>query len=169
MRRLASGPIGGLAVEQSALAFDTPGVSRERTVLADHTVTGDRDGEIVRGARSGYRPYRFRGSDAPSDLRIGHLLADRNGLERLPYASLEGRAANVQGKMHADAGCLDETDDPRDQGLVVAIGTDQMRLLKAVLEVADELVRIVSEQDRSDAVLTGGHEDGAKRCLSEGK
>ena len=66
------------AVEQSTLALDTPGISRKRTVIADHAMAGNGDGEIVRGASAGDGAHRLRRSDSPRDLGIGNRLADGN-------------------------------------------------------------------------------------------
>jgi hypothetical protein len=98
----AARPPGGFPVEQNALAFDAPGISRERTVIADHPVAGNGDGEIVRRARTGDSAYRLRGSDAPRDLRIGDRLAHGNALQRLPYTLLESSAADVEREVQTD-------------------------------------------------------------------
>ena len=103
-----------------------------------------------------------RRTDAPRDLSIGHRRAGRDFLKRLPHAFLEGRAANIKGKIQADPRRLDEADDPRHQGLVVAVGADEMRLREAVLKVAHELVRIISEKDGGDALLGRRDQYGAE-------
>jgi hypothetical protein len=93
------------------LAFDPPGISRERPVIADDAVAGNGDGESVRGARSGDRPSRLRGTDTPRDLGIANRLADANLSQRLPNTSLGGCAADVKGKFEADPGYLEEADN----------------------------------------------------------
>ena len=60
------------------------------------------DGKMVRGASSCHGTGGFRCADALRDLSIGHRRADRDLLERLPHASLESSAANIEGKLHAD-------------------------------------------------------------------
>ena len=139
---------GGFPVEQKAPALDAPRISRERTVIADHAMAGNGDGEIVRRARAGDRAHRLRRPDAPRDFGVGHGLADGNLLQRLPHPLLEGGAADVERKIQADPRRLDEADDPRDQSLIVAVGANETRLREAILEIADELLGIVSEQDR---------------------
>ena len=42
-----------------------------------------------------------------------------------------------------------------------------MRFREAILEAADELVRIVSQQDSGDTFLARGNEDGAEGGLSD--
>ena len=153
---------GGFPVEQNALAFDAPGVTRERTVIAENPVAGNGDGKIVRGAGTGDRAYRLRGADTPRDLGIGNGLADGNLLKRPPHPMLEGGAADVERKVEADIGRLDEADDPRDQSLIVAIGADEARVREPILKIADELVRVVSQQDRGDALCARGDQDGAE-------
>src|SRR6266851_7611294 len=111
-------------------------------------MAGNGDSEIVHRARAGDGAHRLRRSNAPSDFGVGNRLADGNLLERLPYTLLEGGAADVERKIQADHRRLNEADNPRDEGLIVAIGANETRLRKAVLGIADELVRIVPEQDR---------------------
>src|SRR6516164_4961764 len=158
---------GGFPVEQSAPAFDAPGIFRERAIVADHTMAGNGDGEIVRGARSGDRTCRPRGPNTPRDLGIADRLADPNLPQRLPNTLLEGRAADIKGKVEADRGCFDEADDPRDQCLIVAIATNETRFRKTILEIADELVRIFSQQNGGDSRLARGDKHGAKGGLSD--
>jgi hypothetical protein len=128
-------------------------------------MAGNGDSEIVRRARAGDGAHRLRRSNAPSDFGVRNRLADGNLLERLPYTLLEGRGADVERKIEADPRGLNEADNPRDQALIVTIGANEMRVRKAVLEIADELVRIVREQDRGDALLALGDEDGTERSL----
>ena len=130
-------------------------------------MAGNGDGEIVRRARAGDGAHRLRRSDAPRDLGVGDRLADRNLLQRLPDTLLEGGAADVERKIQADPRRLNEADDPRDESLIVAIGANETRFRKAILKIADELVGIVSEQDRGDALLARGDEDRAKRRLPD--
>src|SRR5215467_284934 len=158
---------GGFPVKQSTPAFDAPGISRERAVVADHAVAGNGDGEIVRGARSGDRTCRLRGSDAPRDLGIANRLADANFSQRLPNTLLEGGAADVKWKVEANRGCFDEADNARHLSLIVAIGANETRLRKTILEVTDKLVRVISQQDGGDALLARGDKDCTERGLSD--
>ena len=111
------------------------------------------DGKMVRGASSRHGTGGPRCADALRDLSIRHGRADRDLLERLPYASLESSAANIKGKIQTNPRRLDEPDYPSHQSFVVTIGADEMRPREAVLKVADELIRIVSEKDGGDAFL----------------
>lgn len=52
------------SIKQNTLAIDTPGVLRERTVIADHAMARNGECQIVRSARSRDRTGRLRGSDA---------------------------------------------------------------------------------------------------------
>ena len=128
-------------------------------------MAGNGDGQIVRCARAGDGAHRLRRFNAPSDFGVGNCLADGNFLERLPYTLLEGRAADVERKIEADFWGFDEADNPRDQRLIVTIGANETRFRKAVLQIADECVRIVPEQDRGDALLARGDEDGTELRL----
>src|SRR3954453_17681093 len=129
-------------------------------------MTGNDDGKIVRGASSCHGTYGSRRADPLRNLSIGPRGADRNLLQRLPDALLERSAANVQGKIQADARRLDETDYPSYQSLVVMIRADQMRPRKAILQVANKIVRIVSEKDCGHALLARSDKNGAKRRLA---
>src|SRR5262245_25742491 len=62
-RQRASRLPGAFSVEQDALTFNPPRISRERTVDANHPVTGNSDGEVVLGARTGDRAHRLWVSD----------------------------------------------------------------------------------------------------------
>ena len=132
-------------VEQRALALDAPGIARERPIFPNDAVAGNGDGEIVRRACAGDRPHGFRRADASCDLVIGNGFAEGNVLQGLPYTLLEGSAANVERKIQPDPRRLNEADNSRDERLIVAIGANEMRFRKAVLEIADEFVRVVSQ------------------------
>jgi hypothetical protein len=106
---------GGFPVEQSAPAFDAPGIPRKRTVIADHAVARNGDGKIVRRARASDRAHSLGRADTLCNLGIGSCLANRDFLERLPYALLESRAADVERKIEADPWGLNQPDNPRNQ------------------------------------------------------
>src|SRR5271170_3230497 len=91
-----------LPLEQNTLAFDAPGIARERTIVPNDAVAGDGDGEAVRGACVGDRARGLGGSDASSDFGVGSRLASRDLLKRTPYALLEGGAANIERKIKAE-------------------------------------------------------------------
>jgi hypothetical protein len=44
--------LGGLAIDQNALAVDAPSIARQRAIVANDTMAGNSDGELIRGARS---------------------------------------------------------------------------------------------------------------------
>ena len=132
-------------------------------------MTGNGDREFVLGARTGDRAYRLWTSDASRDLGIGNGLADGNLMKRPPHTLLEGGTTHVERKAQANSGFLNEGDNPCNQSLIVPIGANEMRLREAILEIAHELVRVVSQQDRCDAFLAGSDEDGAERSLPDGE
>ena len=132
-------------------------------------MTGDRDCEVVRRAGTCDGAHRLRRPDAPSDFGVGNRFAGAKVLQRQPDPPLECGAAQIERKVQADLRPFDEGDDPRYQGLVVAIGPDQPRVREAILEAADERLRIVSEQDRGHALLARGHQKGAERRLADGE
>ncbi|SRR5579871_1749491 len=132
-------------------------------------MTGNGDSKIVRRARASDGAHSLRRSDAPGDLGVGDSVSEGDFLERLPHAPLERRAADVEREIEADAGPLNKTDNPRDQGLVIAIGADKTRFRKTILKIADEFFGIVTEQDRGNTLLAGRDEDDAKRRLPDGE
>src|ERR1700723_696812 len=101
-------------------------------------MAGNSDGEFVRRARACHRTNGLRRPNTARKFGIGHRLSGRHFQERLPYALLEDSAANIKGKFQANPRCLDEPDDLRDQGLVITVGTDEMRFWKTILKVAHE-------------------------------
>ena len=102
----------------------------------------NRNAEIVRRTRAGDRAHGVRRADTLRDLGIGNRFADGNLLQSLPRTLLERGSANVKGKIKADPRHLNKADNPRDQSFIVAIGPNEMRFRKAVLEIADEFVRV---------------------------
>src|ERR1700722_4820126 len=99
-------------------------------------MAGDGESKFVRGARSRHGSDGPRCTNTPGDLSIGHRRAGRDFLKRFPHAFLESRAANIKGQIQTDPRRLDEPDDTSHQGLVVAVGADEMRLWEAVLKIA---------------------------------
>ena len=100
-------------------------------------------------------PWR---SDAPSDFGVGNRFAGAKVLQRQPDTPLERGPAQIERKVQADLRSFDEGHDPRYQGLVLAIGPDEPRVREAILEAADQRLRIVAEQDRGHTLLAGGHQ-----------
>src|SRR6516162_5985423 len=125
------------------------------------------DSKIVCRTRAGDRPKRGRRSDPSSKFAVRECLADRNFLKRLPNTLLKGRTTHVKGKFQADAGCLHEADHLSDQGFVFAIGANELSSWKAILKISNQLIWVVSEQDRGDAPAAGGNQDCAKRRLPD--
>ncbi len=123
-------------------------------------MTRDDDGKVVCRARAGDRTHRFRQSDTPSDFGVGHLRANRNLLQRLPYPLLEGRAANIDRHIQLTTRRFDKANDPCDECLIITIGGNEPRVPEAILEIADEGVGIVAEKDRRDAFRARSDENG---------
>jgi hypothetical protein len=98
----------------------------------------------------------------PSEIRYGERPRHSRSSGRREFSAAP--ATHVPGRRyrgHRKEGpgrsrCLDEADNPRDESLIVPIGADEMRLREPILEIADELVRVVPQQDRRDALLAGG-------------
>src|SRR5262245_8380629 len=164
---MSSDAFRSFVIEKSPLAIDAPGIAGRRAIVANDTVAGDRDRESVGRTGSGHSTHRLRRTDAPRKLGIGHSRTDGNVPKRLPQTLLERRAAHIQGKIETNSRRFDEAHDPRYQDLVLAIGADEMRLGKAVLKSAHELVRIISEEDGRNAFPARRHQNGAQRGLPD--
>src|SRR4030095_15878889 len=58
---------------------------------------------------------------------------------------------------------------PRAPPLESGLAADQLRSRKAVLELANQLRRIVAERDRADTALASGDQDRTQRTLANRK
>ena len=92
-------PAFSFAVDQDALAFDTPGIARERAIVANDTMAGNSNGEFVRSASSCHGTDSGRRANTPRNFSIGRCRARRYLLERLSHAFLESSAANIKRKI----------------------------------------------------------------------
>ena len=87
----------------------------------------------------------------------------------MPDPLLKRRTANIQRQVQADGRGFDKTDDLGNQLLELVIGTDQVGPPKLVLQVTDQLVRIIAEQDRAHPAGTLRHQNRAQGTLADGK
>ena len=90
-----------LQLQQLHLFADTPGVARQAAVCADHTVTGNDDGNLIMPHRaadslSGHlrKPLLF--GKLARYLAVGHGLAVRDLQEDFPHGLTERGADRVQ-------------------------------------------------------------------------
>src|ERR1700682_5576845 len=155
------------ALQQFALAFDTPAIARKLAVAAHHTVAGDGDGEVIGCASLSHCARGFRRADAFSDLCVADSGARRNLAQCLPHAFLKGGAAYIEGKAQAQRRCFDEPDDLRNQLLECCVPPNQPRLGELVLQVVHELFGIITQQNGADPPLALGDQDSAKRALPD--
>jgi hypothetical protein len=112
------------AIEQCLLSFDAPSVSGQRSIVPNHSMTGDRNRKVVGCAGSGNSPHRLWRSDSLRDFRVRDRLAYWDFLQRLPYAALEGSAANVERQVEPYAGRFDKADNPRNQRFIFFVSAD---------------------------------------------
>src|SRR3984893_8408091 len=136
-------------------------------IVLNPPVTRDGYGQLVGRTRAGDGSNCFGRADPASDFRVGDRLARGDFLKRLPHPLLEGGTANIERQIEAETRRLDEPDDTRYEGFVVAVGPDQLRLGKAILKVADQLAGVAAEEDGRDAFLARSHQNGAERALSD--
>lgn len=77
-----------LKQEQLSFAFETIGISRQRAVRADNTVTGNDNGYWIGSHSTTHRLCRLA-VDTTSDVTICHRLSIRDGRKFIPHAPLE--------------------------------------------------------------------------------
>jgi len=132
-------------------------------------MAGDGEGERVGGAGSGNGADGFGPTNALGDFGVAGGLAQGDFGERAPDTLLEGGAADVEGEIEGELRVFHEADDAGDDLLEIAVGADQVRPGKAVLEIAGELVGVVSQENGADALVGCGDEDGTERALADGE
>src|SRR6202158_5364789 len=130
--------------EQGALALDTPSITRERTVAADHAVTRDSNSERIGGAALRYGAGRLRRTDAAGGVAVARGLACGDGPQCLPDASLEGGAPDIQREIQPQFWRFHESDHPSDPLFEFGIATHKVRLWKPVLQITHKGLRVIA-------------------------
>jgi hypothetical protein len=80
---------------------------------------------------------------------------------------LESGAANIERHIQLTTRRFDKANDPCDERLIITIGGNEPRVPEAILEIADEAVRVVAKQDRRDAFRARSDENGTERALPD--
>lgn len=125
--------------------------------------------QAVRATCLGHGAHRLRRTDALGDVGIAGGTAGGNLTQGLPDAFLERRAAYVQRQVEADGRGFNKPYNLGDQLLEIMVGTDQVRAAKLVLQIADQLVRVVPEQNRANAAFTLRNQNRPQGALANGK
>src|ERR1700694_5994012 len=98
--------------EQRALAVDTPSITRERNVAADHAMTRDIYSHRIGGAGLRDGAGRLRRANAAGDVAVARGLSCGDGPQCLPDASLEGCAPHIQRQIQSQSGRFHASDHP---------------------------------------------------------
>ncbi len=103
------------------------------------------------------------------NLQVARRLASRHGTQRLPYALLEGRAADVQRKIQPQGRRFHEAHHARHQLLEVAISADEGGARKAILHVAHQWLGSVAQQNGAYAARGGRYQNRPERAFPHGE
>src|SRR5690606_12317959 len=137
--------------QQFALAFHAPAVAGELAVAAHDAMAGNHHRQAVGRAGAGHGAYRPGLLQPIGQLGVAEGGAGRNVPQGLPDAGLEGGAANVQRQVQAAPRVLDHCDHLVHHGGEVVVRGPQLRPWKAPAQLAQQLFRLVTQQDGTDA------------------
>lgn len=118
-------------------------------------MAGNCNGNQVGGAGLRHRAHRFRGADPFCDFGITCRRAGGDIAQRLPHPLLESGAPDMERQIETDRRRFDEGDDASDPLFKRRITTDQFRLGKAILKIAQQQVGVVPEQNGTDPLVGG--------------
>src|ERR1700687_876396 len=124
--------------EQGALALDTPSITRERPIAADHAVTRDSYSQRIGGAGLRYGAGRLRRADAAGDVAVARGLSCGGRPQCLPDASLEGCAPKLQRQIQSQSGRFHASDHPSNPLFELNITPHEGRFRETVLQVSRE-------------------------------
>src|SRR5687767_8714650 len=79
-------------LEEPSLAIGAPAEARERSVRADHPVTGHDDADGIAAVRAADGAHRADVAHATREIEVADRLPEADVAQRAPHASLEGRA-----------------------------------------------------------------------------
>ena len=149
----------GLPLEQCALSFDPRAKTAKIPVAADHPVAGNGQGEGIRCACPGHGASRAGLPDPAGDLPVTRRPADGDPAELLPDPPLEGRAADVQGKVQAAPRRHDRLRHPSEPTDGFRIPLAMLRPVEPGLEGIDQRLPGIAEVDGAEAPPGAGDEN----------
>src|ERR1700722_2814598 len=85
-----------LSFNEGALSFDSPSVTRDRSIVPHHPMTWNSQCDLIRSASPSYGPHSFGCTYLTGNLGIRDSLACGNVAEGLPYPLLKGGAADIE-------------------------------------------------------------------------
>src|SRR5581483_2473375 len=142
--------------EQRPLTAETPAITSQAAVLANHAMAGNDNGNGICSARASHGPDSGRLAERPGDLTVGARLAVRNGLQFLPDPALKRGSLHIDRKIDMGLAALemrkhvlDEAGHgammPADLGLRVFLGQKGLQRFASA-----------AEAQRADAALGPG-------------
>src|SRR5215469_18676679 len=144
--------------QQLLLALDSPSVPAQVSILANHSMTGNRYSNAIPGAGLRYGASRFRFADSIGHLAVGACGAVGNGLQVFPDAALEGRGLNIEWQSRVQlvsAQAVEQSLFPGAQATVIALALGKGEL---VLEILLQLWLGIAEPDRAESLVSGRHQ-----------
>ena len=141
----------GLPLEQRALSFDPTAVTAQIPIASDYPVTGNGQGEGIRCARLGHGAGRAGLPDPAGDLPVARRPAHGDPAKLPPDPPLEGRAADVQGKVQAAPRRLDRRRHPAEPTDGSRISLEILSPAEPGLEGVDQPLPGIAEGDRAEA------------------
>src|ERR1700748_3489610 len=133
-------------------------------------MTGDREFERIAGTGGADRADRFRLTDTLRNLREARRLAERDGEDLVIDGPLKRCRVDVERKIDIACGRLDERlDRPHVSRKALAIEAET-GTWEPGRELIDQsgFVGMLADDDRHQAAVAPGHEEGCDRALSEG-
>ncbi len=158
-----------LPFEQRALSFDPTAITARIPGAKDHPVTGNGQREGIRCACPGHGASRAGLPDPAGDLPVTRRPASGDPAKLLPDPPLEGRAADVQGKVQTAPRRGDQLRHPAEP-------TDRFRIPLAMLlpvepglEGIDQRLPGIAEVDGAEAPPGAGDENPSEVGPRHGK
>src|SRR5499427_10983598 len=155
-----------LHIDQPALALHAPAVAGELAVGLHDTVAGHSDRDAVRRTGRAYVLRRCRHRQSLGDCAVSARLARGDRPQRLPDGQLDRRAAQVECEVGPELRGVNQgrrlADGLRQAGLV----GDQLGAREGVLQVAQQLCAIITDEDGGDATDALGDHDGPKNGVA---
>ncbi|MOA20804.1 hypothetical protein D3C78_1412690 [compost metagenome] len=87
----------------------------------------------------------------------------------MPDPLLKCGAAYIQWQVQANRRGFNKADDLGNQRFERLIGANQIGSPELVLQITDQLVRIIAEQNRANPAFTLRHQNRTQRTLADGK
>src|SRR5262245_6403672 len=161
--------VGGLALEQAALALGPQTVAAELAIAADDTVAGYDQRNGIGGAGVPDRALGVGLTESAGDIAIAARLAQRDAPQFLPHPALEGGPADIERQVDVGLPAGDEVDDrPHRRGHLQIAALDTLRGRKFAAQPLFQLIGSGPQADETDAALGRRHDQLAERRSRDG-